>query len=362
MLKVLLVSPLPPPYGGISHWTSMIKRYSDKQNDIKLDVLNTAPTWRNIHDLSIWKRVIGGTLQLMWNVIVFIKMILKKRPDAVHLTTSGQLAIGRDIIILLICRMLNIRSIYHIRFGRLPQILCNQTKEAKLFKYAARMADHIIAIDQATYNALINVFDANKLSLISNCYDPETLPPVNQMPLRKIIFIGWVIPTKGIKELVEAWSLVDSHDWTLSVVGPGDSDYIEDIKQYSKGKATINFTGAKNHHETMKLLNEASIFILPSHTEGFPNVVLEAMASGKAVIATKVGAIPEMLSKERGVLVSPKNSLELSKAIASLISDSVLRDKLAKSAYEYASINYSVEAIFSQYRNLWVASKEIRHR
>lgn len=355
MLKVLLVSPLPPPYGGISHWTEMIKRYSESQDDISLQVLNIAPTWRDIHDLSIWKRVIGGGLQLIWNIIFFIKIVLKNRPDIVHLTTSGQLAVVRDIFILAICRILKIGTVYHIRFGRLPQILQTQTKEARFFCCAAKMAGHVVAIDQKTYEALVVEFYYSKVSLVPNCFDPSALPAVNHAPLHKVVFIGWVIPTKGIQELVEAWTLLDRSEWSLTIVGPGDDHYIDEVKKYGKENSRIAFVGPKNHSETMSLLNESTILVLPSYTEGFPNVVLEAMAACKAIVATNVGAIPEMLGKDRGILISPQDTLALSNALKTLMSDPVLCHKLAQAAYDYAQSCYSVQAVFSLYKNLWVA-------
>ena len=57
-LRVCLIAPLPPPYGGISHWASMLERYTRLHaDDVELRVLDTAPKWRAVHDIAIWKRV-----------------------------------------------------------------------------------------------------------------------------------------------------------------------------------------------------------------------------------------------------------------------------------------------------------------
>ena len=63
------------------------------------------------------------------------------------------------------------------------------------------------------------------------------------------------------------------------------------------------------------LLSASDVFVLPSYTEGFPNVIIEAMAMGKPIIATSVGAIPEMLDEGCGVVVPPKDADSLQKAL-----------------------------------------------
>ena len=68
-----------------------------------------------------------------------------------------------------------------------------------------------------------------------------------------------------------------------------------------------NFSVKKGHDDAMRMLANAEIFVLPSHTEGFPNAVLEAMALAKAIIASRVGAIPEMLADECGLLIEAKD-------------------------------------------------------
>ena len=93
--------------------------------------------------------------------------------------------------------------------------------------------------------------------------------------------------------------------------------------------------------------------MLPSYTEGFPNVILEAMALRKAIIATNVGAIPEMLEGESGVLIKPQDVNMLATELELLIYDDTRRLKLGQLAYEQARSSFSDDGIFSSLVDIW---------
>jgi glycosyltransferase involved in cell wall biosynthesis len=82
---------------------------------------------------------------------------------------------------------------------------------------------------------------------------------------------------------------------------------------------SVKFIGSLNYEEVAKQMRSACVFVLPSMEEAFGNVVLEAMASGTPVIASKVGGIPDLLDETCGILVEPGNHHELAKGIMSLI-------------------------------------------
>ena len=104
--------------------------------------------------------------------------------------------------------------------------------------------------------------------------------------------------------------------------------------------------------EILDLLAKSDIFVLPSWAEGFPNSVIEGMATGNAVIATKVGAIPDILiHNQTCLLVNPKDQDELNNALELLISDENLIKKLAKNAVTFADSNFSEHKSLSRLRS-----------
>jgi glycosyltransferase involved in cell wall biosynthesis len=96
-------------------------------------------------------------------------------------------------------------------------------------------------------------------------------------------------------------------------------------------------------------LAAASVFCLPSHAEGLPMSMLEAMAAGKAVLATGVGGIPEALHDgDNGLLVPPHDVTALARALAQLLGDPALRERLAQRARASIEQHYSTEVVCGQ--------------
>jgi len=181
---------------------------------------------------------------------------------------------------------------------------------------------------------------------------PRALDPVQNS--REVVFLGWVVPTKGIEELISAWNQLRpaAGDWTLKIVGPYSADYVEDLRGRYDTEGIV-FTGEKTHQEAMEILGRADIFVLPSYTEGFPNVVVEAMSLARPIIATDVGAIPEMLADNCGIVIPVKNTDELRAAIQELIENPEHRNQMGRAAFKKAADSYTLEKVFAKYLDTW---------
>lgn len=353
-MRVCMVSPMPPPYGGISHWTSMIVDHAATKNDVSISVIDISPRWRDVHDTGRMKRAFGGAIQLVRDALRLFFQLVRRRPHVVHLTTPGGMAVVRDVVMLGMSKILGIPSVYHIRFGRAPALLADHSgMESLLFCLACHLASKVIAIDAATYVSLTGSGYENKSQLIPNCYNGASLPASRGGASKVVLYIGWVIPTKGIAELLDAWKTIERNDgWRLILVGPVDAAFKVSLEQHVASTA-VSFAGEMAHADAMSMLAEADILVLPSHSEGFPNVVLEGMALGKPVLATAVGAIPEMLSDGAGVVVPAKNTPALSEGLRSLMDDPDRRQLLGRQARVRAQERYSLDSVFLSYQALW---------
>jgi glycosyltransferase involved in cell wall biosynthesis len=107
----------------------------------------------------------------------------------------------------------------------------------------------------------------------------------------------------------------------------------------------------------MGFTRDSDLFVLPSYTEGFPNVILEAMALGKPILATRIGAIPEMLGENTdepcGLLVSPQSINELRDAILYLFKHPEIARTYGDRARKKVMGVYSMERVIEQYVSLW---------
>ncbi len=355
-LKLLLVAPVPPPYGGIANWVVLMKKYlSDKEEVELVDIVNIAPKQRGLDGRTLYDRIIEQGLQMLQLRSQIKEIIQEKKPTVVHITTSGQLAIIRDIFFLKLLKQKKIRSVYHIHFGRIAEIAERNTFEWKLLKRALRLATVVIAIDQKTQSIFEKQLLMNKSILVANPFITKDVEKhTNTTTSKTIMFLGWCVKTKGIEELLSAWIDIESNysDWQLKIVGPYDQDYKEKlVKKYTSN--SIIFEGEKEHEEALDILSKSGIFILPSYTEGFPNAVLEAMALRKPIIATDVGAISDMLSEECGIVIRPRDAEVVKKALIKLLDDEQLRKKLGDNAYYRVRKHYDIDVIYKKYLSIW---------
>jgi len=359
-IQLLLVSPKPPPNGGIGHWTLLLTGWLKQRADVLMTHVDTAPRWRTIDDLGILKRLVGGCVQGVRDVFLVLLQLVRNRPDVIHLTTSGSLAGVRDVTVLALARLFRTPTLYHIRFGRIPDLEKNGGWEWRILHQAMRLADMIMVIDASTERALKDSLPNGKIVRLPNgivLKKQERPCSTTANGVRTVLFLGWVIPTKGIRELMDAWKSVRRDGWNLKVVGPGSSEYMNEMAGVVNNMAGVRFEGECSHEQAWKHMLDAEVFVLPSYTEGFPNVVLEAMATQKAILATDVGAIPEMLDAETpepcGIVVRPRNASALADGLQRLLSDSSLRLELGKRARSKAEREYDAEVVFAEYVKIW---------
>ena len=351
--RILLVSPLPPPHGGVPLWTERVLREANRQTNLELRVVDIAPRWRAIHDLGVAKRIIGGAVQFVVNYVVFLRA-LRNRPDVVHLTTPGSLAGMRDIAMCATARLFRVPVVYHIRFGRVPEIASRRTLEWRVLAKAMQASSVVMAITTDSAEAIERCLPGVRVEYVPNPIDQSVLPtPASDDSSRKTaLFLGWVLPTKGVEELVGAWSAVDPDDWELLIAGPGDVGYQQRlIEQYNP--RNLRFLGELEHTKAMDLMARCDVFVLPSYTEGFPNAVLEAMALGRPIIATSVGAVPDMLSDGCGLLIPPRDAGKLQEALVRLFHDHSLRWQMGERARAKAQSDYSMNVVFARYQRIW---------
>jgi len=368
LLKVLLVSPLPPPASGIASWSVRVLRELGARCDVSIFHVDTAVRWRSTNDSSLLKRLCGGTLQALCDTARTFVVLLKQKPDVIHVCTSGSLGLPKDILILGISKLMRLQSVLHYRKGNLSEIIKRNGVEWKIMRLAIELTDCFLLLDQKSDELLRATLPHVPVERIPNPIDTEFIQNLFQVErdglLAKeipcIMFAGWVIPAKGVRELVEACCGIAGVSFELNIVGNVLETFQRELEaiavQRDEG-AWLKFQGMVNHTKALEAMECANIFVLPSHTEGFPNVVLEAMALGKPIIATKVGAIPEMLDETTnspcGMLVAPCSVDELRSAITYFLTHPADAELYGERAKRKVISHYAMDKVLSQYLDLW---------
>lgn len=162
---------------------------------------------------------------------------------------------------------------------------------------------------------------------------------------RVVIYVGRLDPVKGVHYLLLAAKNILERKKNLKFLIVGDGSMRKTYEEMvSDFKENIIFTGLRR--DVAALLNAADIMVLPSISEGCPNVVLEAAATATPIIASNVGGVPELLTHgETGFLVPPKNVKELETAIETLIDNPKMAKEMGQKAQAYVDQNFSVEQI-----------------
>lgn len=356
VIKICMVAPVPPPYGGIGNWVLLLDSYVANREDFSFAHVNTAPKSRGLDGRTLWDRVVVQGVSMFSQNGDLKRCLKEEKIDAIHVTTSGQLAVIRDTMLLKTAKRKKIPSVYHIRFGRIPEIASANTREWKMIKKAMSLATVVIAIDQKTLLAIKEHAPEVNVCYVPNPFDLQKLDGIRpSTPLRReVVFVGWVVKTKGIEELLAAWEHVGARypDWSLRIIGPYAKEYYEDLVSRFSTERVI-FDGERKHDDAMHTLAGAEVFTLPSYTEGFPNAVLEAMALEKPIIATDVGAIPDMLRDGSGIVIPAQSASALENALELVLGDSALRAETARKARTRLEAEYTVETVFDAYKKIW---------
>ena len=178
--------------------------------------------------------------------------------------------------------------------------------------------------------------------------------PLPTLPDRYVLAVGSLIPRKGYDVLVKAAGLIRDRGHHLDLVIVGDGPETASLATLTKElglEDRVFFAGDMSHTETLRFYPRAKFFVHTALEEAFGLVLLEAMSFGKAVIATRVGGIPEFVQDGRtGLLVHPDDPAALAEAMMRLDRDDPLRDSLAARAYETATNEFSWERVVDAYR------------
>jgi glycosyltransferase involved in cell wall biosynthesis len=370
-VRLLLVSTLPPPWGGIGKGTQQLIRWIAGRNDVSLQFVDIAPLFRKGFDKRIGSRIIAGLLQGPVDLWKILGHLMFSKPDLMHLHTSGGLAGFRDYFALSAARLLRIPTLYHLHFGNLPEKIRMNAPGWNILRLALLKADYIIVVDNRTKLAIKARLNKKVLNYLPNAIDVSILDKKPSVELDRqtkpsprlrdgwcrVLYLGWILPTKGLKELIRAWHQLNSNNWELVIIGPGPNSFRRELLKLIDNDSTIFLHDEIPNDKAWQWMKSADIFVLPTYTEGFPNVILEAMAASKSIIATPVGAIPEMLEFDAaepcGLMVPVGDANALARSLMNLMRDTALRRRLGDLARKKVESQYDSRVIFSRLLAMW---------
>lgn len=361
-INVLLCSPKVDGVGGISRWTGHVLNYYQNITEKKINIIFYKTNKQIIYsNTPLLIRLIIGIVSYVPFIIGLLKQLRINKIHIVHLSSSASLGLIRDYIVLKIARKKGVKSVIHFHFGRFPEIYKLRNWEYKLIDKVINLANKVIVLDNQSYNTL-SKFGYSNVELIPNPLSPIIQEYIHNHQStireeRKILFAGHVVETKGIFELIN--SCKEIPNIKVKIIGHINDSMKSKIITIAGDSCDkwLDIAGEKNFETTIKEMLSAGIFILPSYTEGFPNVIVESMACGCPIVTTKVGAVPEMLDIENGenygLCVEPKNVTQLKEAILRMLNDREFALLCGLNAKKRVNDLYSMPTIWKKLESIW---------
>lgn len=362
-IKVLLASPYGGVPGGITRWTEhVINFYNNKRiSAYELDLLPLGrSTFVNINS-PLWYRLKSAIKDYRVILKNYKAKIERNNYDIMHLCSSASISLIKDLYMLSMAKKHGLKTILHFHFGRIPDLFALKNWEYKLLVRALALADKVIVIDNKSHETLTRAgyknieFLPNPLTPAISTIIRENTSIVRQE--RKIVFAGHVIPTKGVFELVEACKQIP--DIKVRMLGFVSDEMRTQLRQAAgeNSETWLDIAGEQSYDATIKEMLSAGVFVLPTYTEGFPNVILESMACACPIVTTDVGAIPEMLDIahgfNNGICVKPKDIEGLKTAIEKMLNQRDYALQCGLNARKRVAEQYSMPIVWDKLTSIW---------
>lgn len=241
----------------------------------------------------------------------------------------------------------------------------------KIRHWLLSSVDHFIAISTEIEGNISDIKSKKSvIHKIPNGVDVDKFYPLNEkekkiirekmdLPIDQkiILYAGAINTRKGIKDLLEAINHVeDDIRCTFVLCGPilEDIDFENKIENINFYKSNINITYRGAVNNVSEYMQASDIFILPSYSEGLPNVLLEASSSGLALIGTKIGGNTDIVEHgQNGFLVNVGSPEDLSKKINYLLKNDQLTRKMGKESREVAITYFDLCYIANRYVHIY---------
>ena len=316
--------------GGISSIVNFVLDRKDylKDNDLEIIKYETCRIKRTGQGSSKFSlENLKNAVNVYFSLLTEVK---RSNVQVVYYHSSIKYALLKDLLALRrLKRKTGVRIALHIHFAEYDKIMTgHKLIDNIMLSIMQKYIDKFVFLSYATEREFIDHgIDSKKTTVIYNFSTVEATKAeqINALKLDnkkcKFLFVGSYDKRKGICDLLECFSKMPQDTYEFHMCG-GYAD--ESVKSEIKGSIEMLNSSVIEHgyvsgEEKKQIYLDCDVLVLPSYGEGLPLVILEAYQTGCAVIASDVGAVPEIVGKENGYVVHPGDREELSNAMRYLI-------------------------------------------
>ncbi|QYZ80373.1 glycosyltransferase family 1 protein [Methanofollis formosanus] len=264
---------------------------------------------------------------IFWADIV--RTIQKISPDIVHVQSLG----------------IAFPAVISKKILRIPYVVWGQGSDVYLPDWFTKLtsktiiknADVAIALTSNMKEAMKNIYNRN-MAVVPNGIELEGY--IDKSPMQKVkcrekivLFVGRLHPIKGVRYLLLAMQILHEEmpDTRLILVGDGEErNYLEELTDRLEMRGWVDFVGKVPHQRIPDYMCKADIFVLPSLSESFGIVNIEAMAFGLPVVATRVGGLPDIIEEGvNGYLVEAKKPDQIAHKLLILLQNNTIMEEIS---------------------------------
>jgi glycosyltransferase involved in cell wall biosynthesis len=337
--------------GGIDRLADAITSGIAQRNDLNVRItrLNTRGSGSLLFSPVILSRALARLCMAAW----------LGRASVLHINVASKGSVYRKALLAAVARQLGVPYVVHLHSGAFdrfwqsagPQLagiiagfLRNSASIIVLGRYWSELIDrHLPGLDR-------------KVVILPNATASVATSPQKAKDGRvRISFLGKLGAMKGTPQLAEALaSLRDRADWTATLAGNGDVAGTRAMLCRLQIADRVSVPGWLAPEAAADLLGRTDILVQPSFIDNLPMTILEAFARGIPAVATPVGVVPDVvLQNVNGLLVPPGNVRALADALAELIDDPALRQRLGASARRDHADRYEMNGYLSRLAKIW---------
>jgi glycosyltransferase involved in cell wall biosynthesis len=277
------------------------------------------------------------------------------RVDLVHVHVSTKGSLARKSLAVAVARVARVPVVLHVHSGgffyaqREPASLPRRIQDRTL-RWVLGSSNMVIALTPAWERRLKARGPIRRSRVIPNAPD-LTVPAKTRSssPKHLVLFLGHLYRAKGVYDLLEAFAVINRERPSLRLVLAGEGPELRGLRSRAEQlgiDAVVDLPGWVGSTDKAELLATAACLVLPSHNEGLPLVLLEAMIAGVPVLATAVGGVPDVVEDRRDALLVPPNDVPaLADALIAVLDDAQLAARLCNAAQRRALAEYTPDAM-----------------
>jgi glycosyltransferase involved in cell wall biosynthesis len=347
--RVLMLGTDPDGRGGVATVVSLLRQ----DGLFEREGVCYVPT----HAEGSRGRKIGVFLKGLWGTLA----CLARRPAVVHAHAASKGSFVRKSILLALGRASGCKTVFHLHGACFDDFVAGSNGLMRRWiRHTLEKSSTVIALSSRWADFLRGFAPGARVVVIPNSVP---LPPLSEDRVQpaRILFLGQVEPRKGIYELVEAISLLRARfpQVELAIGGQGELEQVRKRAQELGVLDRLDLLGWVTAGRKQEELARAAVFCLPSHAEGLPMAMLEAMAAGKAIVVSGVGGIPDAVTdRDNGLMVQPGDAGGLAEALARVLGDEQERKRLGRRAratieerFESGVVVGQISAVYRQLRD-----------